>query len=579
LSALNQEELLSMIKFGADQIFSSKDSTITEEDIDAILSKGEEKTAVITEKLRENSKKILDFSNDGTNIWNFEGVDYSHPEQKKFNPLGFWIEPAKRERKTNNYAVDEYYRNALRVGAPKHRTGPQRPPKQPVIYDFQFFPARLHELFEKETAAWLARHDKSHGQTHTSRDVATPPPSNSGTSSPTPSPAVEEEKEKLKEKEKEKEQEKEQGQEKEKEKKENGKGKESKGEAKDNKTTKEAKEKEVKEEAQKELKEKEEEGKAGSESDEKDKDGEEDKETEEKKNGRRSRKGKGKAKEEEEEQRADDLTPEEQIEKEKLLKQGFHDWTRREFLGFIKGCEKYGRKLYAQIATEVPTKTQQQIKEYSNVFWNRYDEIQNYEKYIKQIEGGENRMQRLEDMKDHLDSKVKRYDNPWQQMKIVYGAGAKGKAFTEEEDIFLVCMMHQLGYGEWESLKEEIRKSWQFRFDYFLKSRTPAELMRRCDTLMRLIEKENQEIEEKERERAREAERRRKEAGRKKVTPTKKTITTKSGRKSTATSPSSSSSRSTTTTSTTTTTPTSIRKRRRQQDPESASKKPKTDED
>jgi len=271
------------------------------------------------------------------------------------------------------------------------------------------------------------------------------------------------------------------------------------------------------------------------------------------------------------------------------LKQGFSDWSRRDFLGFVKGAEKYGRKLYAQIATEVPNKTPQQIKEYSQVFWNRYQEIQNYEKYVKQIEGGENRMQRLEDMKNHLDVKVQRYKNPWQQLKIVYSAGAKGKAFTEEEDVFLVCMMHQLGYGEWDGLKTEIRKSWQFRFDYFLKSRTPAELMRRCDTLMRLIEKENQDIEEKERER-REAERRKKEAGKRKSTPRKATPTKSTrakptrkanGTKKASESASSSSKSTTTTTTTTTTTPSSIRKRRRQlSDGESsATKKTKTDED
>lgn len=39
----------------------------------------------------------------------------------------------------------------------------------------------------------------------------------------------------------------------------------------------------------------------------------------------------------------------------------------------------------------------------------------------------------------------------------------------------------------------------QFRFDWFLKSRTAVELQRRCNTLITLIERENQELEEKER--------------------------------------------------------------------------------
>jgi len=51
-------------------------------------------------------------------------------------------------------------------------------------------------------------------------------------------------------------------------------------------------------------------------------------------------------------------------------------------------------------------------------------------------------------------------------------------------------MLDRLGYGEWDGLKAEIRRSPLFRFDWFLKSRTPAELNRRCDALIRMVEKE-----------------------------------------------------------------------------------------
>jgi SWI/SNF-related matrix-associated actin-dependent regulator of chromatin subfamily A member 5 len=43
------------------------------------------------------------------------------------------------------------------------------------------------------------------------------------------------------------------------------------------------------------------------------------------------------------------------------------------------------------------------------------------------------------------------------------------------------------------------RNAPQFRFDWFIKSRTAMELQRRCNTLITLIERENQELEEKER--------------------------------------------------------------------------------
>ena len=50
--------------------------------------------------------------------------------------------------------------------------------------------------------------------------------------------------------------------------------------------------------------------------------------------------------------------------------------------------------------------------------------------------------------------------------------------------------MAEMGYGEWEQLRLEIRSAWQFKFDWFLKSRTTEEIKRRCEVLVRLIEKE-----------------------------------------------------------------------------------------
>ena len=63
-----------------------------------------------------------------------------------------------------------------------------------------------------------------------------------------------------------------------------------------------------------------------------------------------------------------------------------------------------------------------------------------------------------------------------------------------------ICMIHKLGYGNWDELKAAYRTSPLFRFDWFVKSRTSQELARRCDTLIRLIEKENQELDERERQ-------------------------------------------------------------------------------
>uniref|UniRef100_A0A4W4EL03 SWI/SNF related, matrix associated, actin dependent regulator of chromatin, subfamily a, member 5 n=1 Tax=Electrophorus electricus TaxID=8005 RepID=A0A4W4EL03_ELEEL len=116
LSKLGKDEMLSIIRHGATHVFASKESEITDEDIDAILERGEKKTMEMKEKLSTLGESSLrNFTMDTENsVYNFEGEDYR--EKKKV--ITNWIEPPKRERKAN-YAVDAYFREALRVSEPK----------------------------------------------------------------------------------------------------------------------------------------------------------------------------------------------------------------------------------------------------------------------------------------------------------------------------------------------------------------------------------------------------------------------------------------------------------------------------
>lgn len=50
---------------------------------------------------------------------------------------------------------------------------------------------------------------------------------------------------------------------------------------------------------------------------------------------------------------------------------------------------------------------------------------------------------------------------------------------------------HKVGYGNLEALQREIKNDVQFRFNWYLKSRSMEELGNRVDTLLHLIQKEN----------------------------------------------------------------------------------------
>ncbi|KAK7303148.1 hypothetical protein RJT34_14049 [Clitoria ternatea] len=368
---VNKDELLQMVRFGAEMVFSSKDSTITDEDIDRIIAKGEEATAELDAKMKKFTEDAIKFKMDDT------AELYDFDDEKDENRFDFkkivsenWIEPPKRERK-RNYSESEYFKQTLRQGGP---TKPKEPriPRMPQLHDFQFFNTqRLSELYEKEVRYLMQTHQKN--QLKDSIDV------------------------------------------------------------------------------------------------------------------------------DETEDVGDPLTAEELEEKERLLEEGFSSWSRRDFNTFIRACEKYGRNDIKSIASEMEGKTEEEVERYAKVFKERYKELNDYDRIIKNIERGEARISRKDEIMKAIGKKLDRYKNPWLELKIQYGQN-KGKLYNEECDRFMICMVHKLGYGNWDELKAAFRTSPLFRFDWFVKSRTTQELARRCDTLIRLVEKENQEYDERERQ-------------------------------------------------------------------------------
>ncbi|GAD95603.1 SNF2 family helicase/ATPase, putative [Paecilomyces variotii No. 5] len=385
-NAASKDELLGMIQHGAANVFQTKGGTgplaagndVSEDILDQILKKGEERTAELNKKYEKlGIDELQKFTTDNAYEWN--GQDFT--ERKKENISINWIEPAKRERKEQFYSIDKYYRQALSTGGRTADPKPKVPraPKQIAIHDWQFFPPGLQELQEKETAYF----HKEIGYKAVLPDGP---------------------EEELSER-----------------------------------------------EAERDL-------------------------------------------EQQEIDNAVPLTEEEQAEKARMSEEGFGHWNRRDFQQFINGSAKFGRTDYEGIATEVDSKTPEEVKEYAKVFWKRYTEIQDYPKYLRVIEQGEEKMRKMNHQRKMLRKKMEMYRVPLQQLKINYTVSTTNKkVYTEEEDRFLLVMLDRYGVdgeGLYEKIRDEIRESPLFRFDWFFLSRTPVEIGRRCTTLLNTIARE-----------------------------------------------------------------------------------------
>ena len=188
---------------------------------------------------------------------------------------------------------------------------------------------------------------------------------------------------------------------------------------------------------------------------------------------------------------AEPLTEEEKEQKIRMQNEGFAHWNRRDFQQFINGSAKFGRNNFDGISTEVDSKPPEEIEEYAKVFWKHYTSIHEYSKYIQSIEAGEERLRKTEHQRKMLRKKMQMYRVPLQQLKINYTVSTTNKkVYTEEEDRFLLVMLDRHGLDSenlYDKIRDEVRDSPLFRFDWFFLSRNPVEIGRRCTTLLNTV--------------------------------------------------------------------------------------------
>ncbi|KAI5805817.1 SNF2 family N-terminal domain-containing protein [Geopyxis carbonaria] len=383
-AAANKDELLSMIQHGADKVFNTNGSkdvvspNITDDDFDALINHGERRTAELNARYAKLGLDDLQkFTSDSAYEWNGENF----AAIKKPSIGATWINPAKRERKEQSYGIDNYYRQVLTAGNKQTENKPKAPraPKQVNVQDHQFYPSRLVELQDQETAFFR----KQQGYKVPLSDG--------------PEDTLDE---------------------------------------------REA----ARNEEQKAIDE------------------------------------------------AEPLTEAENDEKSALAEEGFSNWSRKEFLTFVQMSAKYGRKSIAQISAEIDSKSDKEVREYAKVFWERYREIPNWDKYVTQIITGEEKAAKISLQKRMLRAKIDQYRVPLQQLKLSYSVSTTNKKiYTEEEDRFLLVMLDRFGLDAenlYEQIRDEIRESPMFRFDWFFLSRTSLEISRRCNTLILTVARE-----------------------------------------------------------------------------------------
>ena len=157
---LSKGELMSMVKFGADEIFRSggdASTAITDADIDTLLAVGEERTKAASEKLKRDMAHTLS---------SFSSLDFTAATAGGDESALLWADSAEvsaanagiawgeivpigqRERKR---VITGYDEDKKKAAAPKKQGPPRAAVRLPTMHDFQLYnKKRIEELVARE---------------------------------------------------------------------------------------------------------------------------------------------------------------------------------------------------------------------------------------------------------------------------------------------------------------------------------------------------------------------------------------------------------------------------------------------
>ena len=458
---LSRTELLEAVRFGADKIFKSKDSSITDEDIDLIMDAGKRKTQELNEKLQAADKgDLLDFKLDGssTNLQTFEGVDYSSntlAAAKAEAELLNIIDLGKRERRTANYNENKLYQQQMAanqgpvvkkvkkkkaIKLPKHLRLPRMEEWQMFNRDrltaiqeeeeknFRALPEEVQKLAtaKKQEIMTVEVTEKEPTAIITEGEEEPPFVNSEGEKEPVPV-KLEDEKNPAPVK---SEQEKEPA------------SVRTECET-DSAAVKSEGEQEpvlVKSEAEKDPAPVKSEGEAVAE-------GADNKEVAPAESTVEGDQNDKPPVNIELPPLLDEATLK---EKEALLNEGFVNWSRVNYTAFYKASARHGRTEIEKIALEVG-KSKEEVKEYSDAFWSdlgkqRFSDHE-YARVVEFIEKGEKKIGDIKSLERTTGVMISLFENPWEELEFTHARNhlnTKDKDFSAENDRYLLCWAHKV---------------------------------------------------------------------------------------------------------------------------------------
>eukprot|EP01012_Entosiphon_sulcatum_P029158 TRINITY_DN3546_c0_g1_i1.p1 TRINITY_DN3546_c0_g1~~TRINITY_DN3546_c0_g1_i1.p1 ORF type:complete len:1055 (+),score=207.89 TRINITY_DN3546_c0_g1_i1:41-3166(+) len=182
------------------------------------------------------------------------------------------------------------------------------------------------------------------------------------------------------------------------------------------------------------------------------------------------------------------LTTRERAERDELLQNPFGKWSRFDFKQFLMGCERHGLGDPESIAADIG-KPADEVARYAACIKERGQELPEWVKLQKKIERGEQLRKKREAFMGAVKWKAK-------QMKADVVPTRLGP-WDEVEDRQLVLAAAQCEYGQTKEIMAKLLQDPALQFDWFVRSRSDKELLSRLEQISRQAERERALLEGK----------------------------------------------------------------------------------
>jgi len=222
-------------------------------------------------------------------------------------------------------------------------------------------------------------------------------------------------------------------------------------------------------------------------------------------------------------EKPEEFTEKDEKYREELLKEGFKNWTKKDFTRFLHSAEMVGLDEPVQISNLMKTKTPEEVEKYIKVFKKKINELPNGDRIMAKINKSENEKNKnyenqsiideyynllIEDEENDLCDIFSKIRIQYKEYKNKKAINNNKDLFNEEEDKYLLCLLIKYGYRNWNPIKFHILTDPFMKFNINMKMKTDQELMDRSNYIINCLkleikknkEKKEQLLKEKEKE-------------------------------------------------------------------------------